>query len=111
MPTASASASEVRRPLCHYYGGIPYAPPPVGAHRWRRPRALPACYRYGTAANPLDCTGGGSTGAGKGGAAVCPQNAWDNGEAPEEMRAQFDEDCLQLNVWVPAGEPPEGGAF
>lgn len=78
--------------LCHYFGGIPYALPPVGPYRFKRPRALPVCYRYGTHANP---------GRFVGGCGVCPQ--------PKPDAGPWEEDCLQLNVWVPAEEPPEKG--
>lgn len=87
------------QPLCHYYGGIPYGLPPVGPFRWRKPRKLPPCYRYGHRANPGRFTGG---------ASVCPQNGA-SGPAAEDLVELFDEDCLQLNIWVPAGEPPKGG--
>jgi carboxylesterase type B len=84
------------QPLCHFFGGIPYALPPVGPFRWQKPRSLPACYRYGTRANPGRYTGNCS---------ICPQPEKDS-SVNEEF---WDEDCLQLNVWMPIGEPPEGG--
>lgn len=77
--------------LCHYFGGIPYASPPVGPFRWLQPRALPPCYRYGTQANPGVYTGG---------CGVCPQ---------QEATKLDDEDCLQLNMWIPSGTAPKGG--
>lgn len=80
------------RVLCRYFGGIPYALPPVGPYRFKKPRPLPACYRYGTHANPGRFNG--KTG-------LCPQPTKD----PEE----WEEDCLQLNIWMPAGKPPSGG--
>jgi carboxylesterase type B len=78
--------------LCHYFGGLPYALPPVGPFRWHRPRPLPPCYRYGTRANQGHFTGY---------CGVCPQ--------PVKSSPNFDEDCLQLAVWVPAGTPPPAG--
>ncbi|KAF2468432.1 paraben-hydrolyzing esterase precursor [Lindgomyces ingoldianus] len=84
------------KPLCHYFGGIPYALPPVGPFRWQKPRPLPACYRYGTRANPGRYTGGCS---------ICPQPK-PNDELNTEL---WDEDCLQCNVWIPVGDPPKGG--
>ncbi|KAF2801038.1 alpha/beta-hydrolase [Melanomma pulvis-pyrius CBS 109.77] len=85
------------QPLCHYFGGIPYALPPIGPFRWQKPRPLPACYRYGTRANPGRFTGC---------CGVCPQPDW--GEA-ENDKSLWDEDCLQTNIWVPIGDPPRGG--
>lgn len=77
--------------LCSYFGGIPYALPPVGPFRWKQPRALPPCYRYGPQANP---------GVYNGSCGVCPQM---------KRSTLDDEDCLQLNIWIPAGEKPEEG--
>jgi len=79
---------------CYYFGGLPYALPPVGPFRWQKPRPLPPFYRYGTKANPRRFTGA---------AGVCPQI----GRGPPSPL--FDEDCLQLNIWVPYGAPPDGG--
>ncbi|KAF2238181.1 alpha/beta-hydrolase [Viridothelium virens] len=80
--------------LCHYFGGLPYALPPIGPFRWRKPRELPLCYRYGTRANP---------GRFNGGAGVCPQ------PAKSEDAEKQEEDCLQCNIWIPIGEPPKDG--
>ncbi|TLD26141.1 paraben-hydrolyzing esterase precursor [Venturia nashicola] len=80
------------RTLCHYFGGIPYALPPIGPFRWQRPRPLEPCYRYGTRANPGRYTGA---------ASVCPQ--------PGKPSPLFDEDCLQCNIWTPEGEAPAKG--
>jgi len=84
------------QPLCHYFGGIPYALPPIGPFRWQKPRPLPACYRYGTRANP---------GRFNGCCGVCPQPKF---KGPIDS-SLFDEDCLQVNIWIPYGEPPKGG--
>ncbi|KAK6440775.1 hypothetical protein LTR95_002999 [Oleoguttula sp. CCFEE 5521] len=78
----------------HYFGGLPYALPPVGKYRFRRPRPLPPCYQHGTRASPGRFTGS---------AAVCPQ-PWD-----EDDKSLWDENCLQLNLYIPAGTPPKGG--
>ncbi|KAF2493315.1 paraben-hydrolyzing esterase precursor [Lophium mytilinum] len=85
------------QPTCHYFGGVPYALPPVGPFRWRKPRPLPSCYRYGTRANPGRYTGG---------TALCPQPGFDS-DLPD--MTLWDEDCLQCNIWMPVGEPPAGG--
>ncbi|KAF2654905.1 paraben-hydrolyzing esterase precursor [Lophiostoma macrostomum CBS 122681] len=84
------------KPLAHFFGGIPYALPPVGPFRWQKPRPLPACYRYGTRANPGRYTGNCS---------LCPQPTQEN-KLDDEF---WDEDCLQCNIWVPTGDPPKGG--
>lgn len=90
------TCSEARRPAVHYFGGIPYALPPLGEYRFRRPRPLPPQYRYGTKSNPGNFAGN---------CAVCPQPAW-RGERKE---SEWDEDCLHLNMYIPAGPPPTAG--
>lgn len=82
--------------LCHYLGGIPYALPPTGLYRFRRPRPLPSEYRYGTKANP---------GRYNGGTGICPQPGF---RAAPDMNL-WDEDCLQLNIWIPSGPAPQDG--
>ncbi|KAH7053046.1 hypothetical protein B0J12DRAFT_43433 [Macrophomina phaseolina] len=86
--------------LVHYFGGLPYGLPPIGPFRWRMPRPLPPCYRYGTRANPGRFTGNTS---------MCPQGlpSWVKNAADNSHL--WDEDCLQCNIWVPAGTPPPGG--
>jgi carboxylesterase type B len=85
--------------LCHYYGGIPYAEPPLGENRWLKPRELAACYRYGTREAP---------GRFDGAATVCPQESALLGKTGK-FRDGVGEDCLQCVIWVPAGEKPVGG--
>lgn len=86
------------QPLCHFFGGVPYALPPVGQFRFQKPRSLPPCYRYGTKRNPARYIGE---------CGVCPQAAW-GGKVDNKA---WDEDCLQSNVWVPIGEAPKGGKY
>lgn len=47
------------------------------------------------------------------GAAVCPQPGFggkvDEGKTGERKMEEWDENCLQLNVWIPAGEKPKEG--
>ncbi len=68
------------------FRGIPYAAPPVGPHRWRRPRPVEKWTR------PRRCTAF---------APACPQKP----DAPAAVPAPHDEDCLYLNVWTPAKVP------
>lgn len=77
-----------RRPLLHYFGGLPYGLPPVGALRFRQARPLPAYYQYGTRANP---------GRFAAAASVCPQS---NGKGGPSEKA-WGENCLQLNLYIP----------
>jgi len=86
-------------PLCHFFGGVPYALPPLGPFRFQKPRSLPPCYRYGTKSNPGRFTGG---------CGLCPQPSDRKSDGKHEVAA-WDEDCLQSNIWIPCGDPPAGG--
>ncbi|KAF2170200.1 hypothetical protein M409DRAFT_51947 [Zasmidium cellare ATCC 36951] len=77
----------------HYFGGIPYALPPA---RFRQASRLPERFRYGTKAAPGIYTKR---------AAVCPQPGW-LGPADD---TNWDENCLQVNIYIPAGTPPREG--
>ncbi|KAK4556564.1 hypothetical protein LTR86_006135 [Recurvomyces mirabilis] len=88
------SNSSRTQALSHYFGGIPYALPPTGPYRFRRPRPLPDQYRYGTKISPGRFTRS---------AAFCPQPVFNNGV---DNRDLWSEDCLQLNVHTPVGPPP-----
>ncbi|KAF9883410.1 hypothetical protein FE257_003493 [Aspergillus nanangensis] len=77
------------------YAGIPYALPPTGEHRWRKPRQLPANYTYSDdTGSPFDATQF---------KAVCPQNAFHVGKA-EGGSGTYSEDCLFVNIWTPVGD-------
>ncbi|PPJ54423.1 hypothetical protein CBER1_07381 [Cercospora berteroae] len=82
--------------LLTYFGGLPYALPPVGQYRFRQARPLPEEYRYGTKVDP---------GRFQHSAAVCPQPGWRS----DDETAQWDENCLQLNIYIPAGKRPGAG--
>jgi para-nitrobenzyl esterase len=71
------------------YRGIPYAAPPIGERRWRPPQE-PASW---SGTRPATEPG-----------ARCPQLAALPG-APHATAAGDTEDCLTLNVTVPAGTP------
>ncbi|QIX01173.1 hypothetical protein AMS68_006690 [Peltaster fructicola] len=81
------------KPVLDYFGGLPYALPPVGPFRFRKPRPLAPCYRYGHKGGP---------GRFNGRTGVCPQPSTKN-------KSDWDEDCSQLNIYVPAGAPPASG--
>ncbi|KAH8894011.1 alpha/beta-hydrolase [Thozetella sp. PMI_491] len=85
--------------LCHYFGGLPYALPPTGQHRWRKPRPLPPGYSYGTRLAP---------GSFRESAKLCPQYPprLESEQPPLQLQS---EDCLQTNIWMPKGEAPESG--
>ncbi|KAF2628664.1 paraben-hydrolyzing esterase precursor [Macroventuria anomochaeta] len=83
------------KPLCHFFGGVPFGLPPVGPFRFQKPRSLPTCYRYGTKSNPGRFTGS---------CGLCPQITRQG--LDDHL---WEEDCLQSNIWVPIGEPPKGG--
>jgi hypothetical protein len=96
---------------------IPYALPPIGDYRWRRPRSLPESYTYNSRSSewsetsgisetspsneethqPFDTTQFG---------AVCPQVP-SPGAPPNDM--EYGEDCLSVNIWMPVGEAPKDG--
>lgn len=84
-------------PQCHFFGGVPFALPPLGPFKFQKPRALPTCYRYGSKRNPARFTGG---------CGLCPQPG-----ASEQAASDWDEDCLQSNIWVPVGSPPPEGIY
>lgn len=70
------------------FAGIPYAAPPVGPLRWQDPRPASSWQgvREATAFGPR-----------------CMQDL----AGDLEMGRQTDEDCLNLNVWTPAGATAE----
>ncbi|KAF2020213.1 alpha/beta-hydrolase [Aaosphaeria arxii CBS 175.79] len=77
------------------YTGIPYALPPTGEHRWRKPRALPSSWVWGGEKDePYDATKF---------RAICHQNAFHVGKA-EGGDGKFSEDCLFMNIWTPVGD-------
>ncbi|KAL8280132.1 hypothetical protein RQP46_007462 [Phenoliferia psychrophenolica] len=76
---------------------VPYALPPVGPLRFKRPVPLGADYRY-----EVDGTQWGN---------ICSQPSYLlNGVAEPLMEGiKYTEDCLHLNIWTPMGTPPTEG--
>ncbi|KUJ09786.1 alpha/beta-hydrolase [Mollisia scopiformis] len=77
------------------YAGVPYALPPTGPHRWRKPRPLPPSFKYDDGqGKPFNATKFGP---------VCPQQAFHLNVESEGTEA-FSEDCLFVNIWTPVEE-------
>ncbi|RDW93370.1 Carboxylic ester hydrolase [Aspergillus mulundensis] len=79
------------------YAGIPYALPPTGSHRWRKPRPLPPNHTYSSNPNtPYDATQF---------KPICPQKAYHVGGSAEGGNGAYSEDCLFVNIWTPVPDP------
>ena len=98
--------AETNRPLFRRYTRIRYAIPPVRERRWRKPEPLPPDWLFSDGNNrPRDYRGFGS---------ICPQIVPEVNMGsyfgPPATESDMDEDCLFINIWVPAGgEGPAGG--
>ena len=93
------SRPETDEQLVRRYLNVPFALPPTGFYRWRKPRPLPEGYSYTNSdGNPRDCTEFGR---------ICPQPNYTS--VGNNTSSKYDEDCLFLNIWTPAGSPPDGG--
>jgi carboxylesterase type B len=79
------------------FAGVPYALPPTGGFRWRKPRPLPADFSY----NQPD----GSSFDASEFYPICPQPKFSAGREQDIGRDAYSEDCLHLNIWTPVPEP------
>jgi Carboxylesterase family len=76
---------------CHRFSSVPYAVPPTGALRWRKPEPLAPAFSYSSKEYTKPSS-------------VCPQ--------PRVFGTQattHDENCLQANIYVPVGKTPHSG--
>ncbi|KXJ90352.1 Alpha/Beta hydrolase protein [Microdochium bolleyi] len=85
------------------YAGVPYALPPTGQHRWKKPRPLPTEHVYrsddGSKDGVFDATQF---------QRLCPQRAFHVGEGSHDDK--YGEDCLFVNIWTPVEKPGQEGA-
>ena len=83
------------------YAGVPYALPPTGEYRWRRPRPLPEAYVYrspdGSAYDATNLK------------PVCPQKLFSKVAKAEGEQLEYSEDCLFVNIWTPVPKDGEEG--
>jgi carboxylesterase type B len=96
------------KPVLYRFTKVPFAQPPVRNLRWRRPQPLAKDFSFSNSGDtPGDYTHFGP---------ICPQPIYDhsqiyldNAEAAEPIENVQDEDCLYMNIWVPASTPPKNG--
>ncbi|EPQ28400.1 uncharacterized protein PFL1_04227 [Pseudozyma flocculosa PF-1] len=96
------------KPKTQRFSGIPYAQPPVGPLRWRRPQPLSPDFSFDDGGRRYHEPGN-----------VCPQPLTYFANTgfeipPQPLAYNKSEDCLQLTIWVPVDEhgqrkPPSAG--
>ncbi|KAG2413493.1 hypothetical protein HFD88_002682 [Aspergillus terreus] len=81
------------------FAGVPYAVPPMGELRWRKPQPLPPSHSYSSEdGTPYDATRFGP---------VCHQPNYSRAVSKNVPQHQYSEDCLRLNIWTPVKKPGE----
>jgi carboxylesterase type B len=79
------------------FAGVPYAQPPLGHLRWRKPAPFPSKHVYcEDDGSPYDATSFGP---------VCPQANYSKTVSEHVPKHVYDEDCLRLNIWTPVPDP------
>lgn len=82
------------------YAGIPYALPPTGEYRWRKPRPLPLEYSYSNEnGDPFDGTSF---------QPPCWQKIFSSVAEHADGGQGYSEDCLRLNIWTPVANHAPG---
>ncbi|KAJ5769928.1 uncharacterized protein N7511_001979 [Penicillium nucicola] len=82
------------------FAGIPYAKPPIGDLRWKKPQPLADTYSYSSSdgVNPYDATVFGP---------VCPQPNYSKVVSEHVPEHVYDENCLRVNIWTPVADPSD----
>lgn len=95
MPCGSGSIRGVEFDFkVRRFANIPYAMPPIGQRRWRKPQPLPKHFSYTTShGEAFDGTKFGQ---------VCPQPDYSDAVKKKHSQHTYGEDCLRLNIWAPS---------
>lgn len=98
LPGNSGSMKGLQKDLkSRRFAGIPFAQPPIGELRWRRPQPLPGTHSYSAPdGTPYNATSFGP---------VCPQANYSGTISEHISQHTYDEDCLRLNIWTPIPDP------
>ncbi|KAF4344532.1 triacylglycerol lipase II precursor [Fusarium beomiforme] len=81
------------------FAGVPYAQPPIGNLRWRKPQTFPKTHKYQSSpGEAFDATHFGP---------VCPQANYSKNVSEHIPKHAYSEDCLKLNIWTPVPDPNE----
>ncbi|TWU71203.1 hypothetical protein ED733_002514 [Metarhizium rileyi] len=85
------------------YAAVPYALPPTGEHRWRKPRPLPPSFAYSSPNQAFDAT-----------ELRAPASQEDRELSTGRVRTESGgikgtEDCLYVNIWTPVPRDAASG--